>query len=141
MAKTDLTIENFIENFLERMKNNHPTWVEELNSLDELTANVDSTDEKDFFETEDEGKIKPLDNVDEIKVGDYIYIDGESSFCYGSYQKITKIETRYNEFTGKPYKVFKDEDNNLWSAETGLCISGGLRAYSIYGYGRKCRSY
>ena len=137
MAKTDLTLENFIENFLETMKNNHPTWVEELNSLNESTANADNTDEEDFFEAEDEDKIKPLDNVDEVKVGDYIYIDGESSFCYGSYLKITKIETRYNEFTGKPYKVFKDEDDDFWSAETGLCISGGLRAYAIYGYGRK----
>lgn len=141
MTKANLTFENFIE----IMKSEHPTWFEELKktinekgySLDELTANADDTDEEDFLETEDEGKIKPLDNVDEVKVGDYLYIDGESSFCYGSYQKITKIETRYNEFTGKPYKVFKDDDNNFWSAETGLCISGGLRAYSIYGYGRK----
>jgi hypothetical protein len=114
-------------------------------SLDELiailvsTAVANDTNEEDFFEMEDEGEIKPLDNVDDVKVGDYLYIDGESSFCYGSYQKITKIETRYDEFTGKPYKVFRDDDDNLWSAKTGLCISGGLRAYSIYGYGRKSK--
>ena len=114
-------------------------------SLDELitilvsTVVVDDTDEENIFEIEDEGEIKPLNNVDDVKVGDYLYIDGESSFCYGGYQKITKIETRYNEFTGKPYKVFKDDDDNLWSAETGLCISEGLKAYSIYGYGRKSK--
>lgn len=102
-------------------------------------ATIPIFDEKDIFGLEDEGEIKSLDNVDDVKVGDYLYIDGESSFCYGSYQKITKIEIRYDEFTGKPYKVFTDDDNNLWSAKSGLCISEGLKAYSIYGYGRKSK--
>jgi hypothetical protein len=75
-------------------------------------------------------------DIADVKVGDYIAIDGESSFCHFSYCKITKIKTKYNEDTGKQYKLLIDEDNYEWNSSTGYCRNG-LYAYGIVGFYRK----
>ena len=63
-------------------------------------------------------------------------IDGESSFCNFSYCEITKIQTKYNEDTGKQYKLLVDEDDYEWNSSTGYCRNG-LYAYRIVGFYRK----
>lgn len=75
-------------------------------------------------------------DVSDVKVGDYIAIDGESSFCHFSYCEITKIKTKYNEDTGKQYKLLIDEDDYEWNSSTGYCRNG-LGAYYIVGFYRK----
>lgn len=72
---------------------------------------------------------------DEVRVGDYAYIDGYSSFCDGYKDRITAIETRYDETTGEPYEVIvcgKDE----YRKDDGSTIKGAT-AYSIFGYYRE----
>lgn len=75
-------------------------------------------------------------DISDVKVGDYIAIDGESSFCHFSYCEITKIKTKYNEDTGKQYKLLIDEDDYEWNSSTGYCRNG-LYAYGIVGFYRK----
>lgn len=90
---------------------------------------------KDFInytdkETKNLRKIKK----DEVKIGDYADIDGYSGFCCGSYNRITDVITRYNEMTGKPYKVICCRDNQ-YCFDDGNCIKGAS-AYYIQGYYR-----
>lgn len=75
-------------------------------------------------------------DISEVKVGDYIAIDGESSFCHFSYCEIRKILTKYNEDTGKQYKLLIDDDDYEWNSSTGYCRNG-LYAYGIVGFYRK----
>lgn len=75
-------------------------------------------------------------DISDVKVGDYIAIDGDSSFCYFGYHLIGKIKTKYNEDTGKQYKLLIDEDDYEWNSSTGYCRNG-LYAYGIVGFYRK----
>lgn len=70
-----------------------------------------------------------------VVIGDYAYIDGESGFCYGSYNKITNIITKYNEDDGQPYKVIVCGKNE-YRYDNGYCLKGAM-AYSIRYYARK----
>lgn len=88
-----------------------------------------------IFDDEDNFTYEEID-ISDVKVGDYIAIDGESSFCHFSYCEITKIKTKYNEDTGKQYKLLIDEDNYEWNSSTGYCRNG-LGAYYIVGFYRK----
>lgn len=93
------------------------------------TENIFDDDDDDNFTYE---KI----DISDVKVGDYIAIDGESSFCHFSYCEINKIKTKYNEDTGKQYKLLVDEDDYEWNSSTGYCRNG-LGAYYIVGFYRK----
>ena len=93
------------------------------------TENIFDDDDDDNFTYE---KI----DISDVKVGDYIAIDGESSFCHFSYCEITKIQTKYNEDTGKQYKLLIDDDDYEWNSSTGYCRNG-LYAYGIVGFYRK----
>ena len=74
----------------------------------------------------------------EATIGDYIYTDGDSSFCQGDYSKIVSI---YAEFTkdGTPYVVIIDDEGHRYRKDTGECLKGAM-AYSIQGYARKVKS-
>lgn len=75
-------------------------------------------------------------DISDVKAGDYIAIDGESSFCHFGYHLIGKVKTKYNEDTGKQYKLLIDEDDYEWNSSTGYCRNG-LGAYYIVGFYRK----
>ena len=89
-----------------------------------------------FDDDEDDNFTYEQIDISDVKVGDYIAIDGESSFCHFSYCEITKIKTKYNEDTGKQYKLLIDDDNYEWNSSTGYCRNG-LYAYGIVGFYRK----
>lgn len=72
---------------------------------------------------------------EEAKVGDYVYVDGRSSFCTGSYEKIKAFETRYDSNTGKPYEIVVTTDG-VYRKDDGSTIKGAT-AYSIFGYYRE----
>lgn len=72
---------------------------------------------------------------EEAVVGDYVYIDGDSGFCYGCFEKIKAFETRYNEKTGKPYKVVITSSDDVYRFDDGVCLKGAS-AYRIFGYAR-----
>lgn len=82
-----------------------------------------------------EPEYKQIDESD-IKVGDYICIDGESSFCSFGRQLIADILTKYNEDTGEKYLVYVDTNGNKWNSKTRCCMNG-LSAYCIVGFCRK----
>ena len=82
-----------------------------------------------------EPEYKQIDEYD-IKVGDYICIDGESSFCSFGRHMIADILTKYDEDTGKKYLVYVDTDGNKWNSKTRYCMNG-LNAYCIVGFCRK----
>ena len=71
----------------------------------------------------------------DVKVGDYVCIDGESSFCSFGRHIIDKILTKYDEDTGEKYLVYLDTDGNKWNSKTKRCMNG-LYAYDIVGFCR-----
>ena len=87
---------------------------------------------------EDDITIEVLDcSAEDIKVGDYMYLDGPSSFCDGYYMQIERISTKYDTDTGEPYRVFIDEDCDWYDSRTGACISNENSMYGIEHYGRR----
>ena len=82
-----------------------------------------------------EPEYKQIDESD-IKVGDYICIDGESSFCSFGRHMIADILTKYDEDTGEKYLVYVDTDGKKWNSKTRSCMNG-LSAYCIVGFCRK----
>lgn len=72
---------------------------------------------------------------EEAKVGDYVYVDGASSFCTGGKEKIRAFKTRYNSKTGEPYEVVVTTDG-VYRKDDGAAITGAT-AYSIFGYYRE----
>lgn len=77
---------------------------------------------------------KMIDESD-VKAGDYICVDGESSFCSFGRHIIDKILTKYDEDTGKKYLVYVDAYGNKWNSKTRRCMNG-LYAYDIVGFCR-----
>lgn len=57
-----------------------------------------------------------------LKVGDVVYIDKQSSFGDAGEEKVTKITTQYYIKTGKPYKVIWF-GNHRFNADTGLPLN------------------
>ena len=82
-----------------------------------------------------EPEYKHIDESD-IKVGDYICIDGDSSFCSFGRLIIADILTKYDEDTGEKYLVYVDTDGKKWNSKTRCCMNG-LSAYYIVGFCRK----
>lgn len=107
-------------------------------------------DDEDFFETVDTDHLRKID-VSEIKEGDYICIDGESSFCHTSYLKIVNVEPQITREAAKPedkrfvniinYFLLCDEDWDTWSTLDGSCVSNENSMYSIVGYYRYDENY
>ena len=107
-------------------------------------------DNEDFLEPINTDHLRKID-VSEIKEGDYICIDGESSFCHTSYLKIVNVEPQVIWEAAKPedkrlvnivnYFLLCDEDWDTWSTLDGSCISNDDTMYSIVGYYRYDENY
>lgn len=41
--------------------------------------------------------------------------------------------------TGEPYKIVIDEENEIWSTQSGMCLSNPKTFYEIYGYFRELK--
>lgn len=101
----------------------------------------DDDDDEDFWDTVDTEHLRKID-VSEIKEGDYICIDGESSFCHTSYLKISRVVEQVTMQDGKitPYLIIVDEDDDAWSSLDGSSTDGDSM-YSIVGYYRYDENY
>lgn len=114
-----------------------------------VITNVDDDDEN-FLETIDTDHLRKID-VSEIKEGDYICIDGESSFCHTSYLKIVNVEPQVTWEAAKPedkrlvnivnYFLLCDEDWDTWSSLDGSCVNNPNSMYGIVGYYRYDENY
>lgn len=109
-----------------------------------------SEDNDEIFTEIDTDHLRKID-VSEIKEGDYICIDGESSFCQTSYLKIVNVEPQVIWEAAKPedkklvnivnYFLLCDEDWDTWSTLDGSCVSNDDSMYSIVGYYRYDENY
>ena len=99
-------------------------------------------DEDDFFEPIDTEHLKKID-INDVKEGDYICIDGESSFCHTSYLKIFKVVEQVTMEDGKivPFLILIDEDGDSWSSLDGSCVNNPNSMYSVVGYYRYDETY
>lgn len=84
---------------------------------------------------EDSDPVYKMIDESDVEVGDYVCIDGESSFCSFGRLIIDKILTKYDEDTGEKYLVYLDADGNKWNSKTRRCMNG-LYAYDIVGFCR-----
>ena len=99
-------------------------------------------DEDDFFEPIDTDHLKKID-INDVEEGDYICIDGESSFCQTSYLKIFGVVEQVTMEDGKivPFLIFIDEDGDSWSSLDGSCVNNPNSMYSVVGYYRYDETY
>lgn len=99
-------------------------------------------DDDDFFEPMDTDHLKKID-INDVKEGDYICIDGESSFCHTSYLKIFGVVEQVTMEDGKiiPFLIFIDEDGDSWSSLDGSCVNNPNSMYSVVGYYRYDETY
>lgn len=78
-------------------------------------------------------------NKEDISVGDYIGIECERFGGYSSHLRIVDIQQRYDGITGEPYKIVIDEEDEIWSTQSGQCLSNPNTFYEIYGYFRELK--
>ena len=76
-------------------------------------------------------------NKEDISIGDYIGIECERFGSDSCHLRIVDIQQRYDAITGEPYKIVTDEEDEIWSTQSGQCISNPVTFYEIYGYFRK----
>lgn len=98
-----------------------------------VVNNVD--DDIDFFDGE-ERNFQKID-IYHLSIGDYILVECEGSFGGSSYIRIEDMQTRYDEYNGKPYIAIFDEEGEIWSSKTGECLTNSNTFYSLTGYYRK----
>lgn len=101
----------------------------------ELNIVNHADDDIDFFDNEEMNFQKIY--IYHLRIGDYILVECEGSFGGSSYLKIEDMQTRYDEYNGKPYIVIFDEEGETWSSKTGECLSNPNTFYVLTGYYRK----
>ena len=106
-----------------------------------VTVDEDDDDE-DMFESIDDDHLKKID-INDVKEGDYICIDGESSFCQTSYLKIFSVVEQVTMEDGKivPFLILIDEDGDSWSSLDGSCVNNPNSMYGVVGYYRYDETY
>ena len=113
-----------------------------LTPTENSVITVDEDDDDDFLDTIDSDHLRKID-VSEIKEGDYICIDGESSFCQTSYLKIFRVAEQVTMEDGKivPFLILIDEDGDSWSSLDGSWVNNQNSMYSVVGYYRYDENY
>ena len=113
-----------------------------LTSTENAVVTVDDDDDEDMFESIDNDHLKKID-INDVKEGDYICIDGESSFCQTSYLKIFRAVEQVTMEDGKivPFLILIDEDGDSWSSLDGSCVNNPNSMYSVVGYYRYDETY
>ena len=114
-----------------------------LTATENTVVTVDEDDDdEDMFESIDDDHLKKID-INDVKEGDYICIDGESSFCHTSYLKIFKVVEQVTMEDGKivPFLILIDEDGDSWSSLDGSCVNNPNSMYSVVGYYRYDETY
>lgn len=103
---------------------------------------IDDDDDEDIFESIDYDHLKKIDTND-VQEGDYICIDGESSFCQTSYLKISRFVEQVTMEDGKvvSFLILIDEDGDSWSSLDGTCVNNPDSMYSVVGYYRYDETY
>lgn len=90
-----------------------------------------SEDDEEFSDYEPE--YVAIDKED-ISIGDYIGIECERFGTDSCHLRIVDIQQRYDAITGEPYKIVTDEEDEIWSTQSGMCLSNPTTFYEIYGY-------
>ena len=114
-----------------------------LTATENTVVTVDEDDDdEDMFESIDEDHLKKID-INDVKEGDYICIDGESSFCQTSYLKIFSVVEQVTMEDGKivPFLILIDEDGDSWSSLDGSCVNNPNSMYGVVGYYRYDETY
>ena len=107
-----------------------------------VSVDEDDEDDEDIFESIDDDHLKKIE-INDVKEGDYICIDGESSFCQTSYLKIFGVVEQVTMEDGKivPFLILIDEDGDSWSSLDGSCVNNPNSMYSVVGYYRYDETY
>ena len=114
-----------------------------LTATENTVVTVDEDDDdEDVFESIDDEHLKKID-INDVKEGDYICIDGESSFCHTSYLKIFRVVEQVTMEDGKivPFLILIDEDGDSWSSLDGSCVNNPNSMYGVVGYYRYDETY
>lgn len=114
-----------------------------LTATENTVVTVDEDDDdEDMFESIDDDHLKKID-INDVKEGDYICIDGESSFCHTSYLKIFGVVEQVTMEDGKivPFLILIDEDGDSWSSLDGSCVNNPNSMYGVVGYYRYDENY
>ena len=64
-------------------------------------------------------------------MGDIILCTGDSGFCTPGEEKVRKTFTKYDEFTGIPYKVIEISGGRQFDSRNGRAIVGPSAYYIL----------
>ena len=94
--------------------------------------------DEDIEDLSDDPKYVAI-NKEDISIEDYIGIECERFACDSCHLRIVDIQQRYDAITGEPYKIVTDEEDEIWSTQSGSCLSNPKTFYEIYGYFRELK--
>ena len=106
--------------FLQLLKNAYPRDIEDYIIDYSLICRGELDEDNEEFSDYEPEYIEI--NKEDISIGDYIGIECER-FAEPCHLRIIDIQQRYNEMTGEPYKIIIDEENEIWSTQSGGCLS------------------
>lgn len=69
--------------------------------------------------------------LEDLKIGDKVYHDGDSGFCHGSVEEILNITTQYEELTGEPYGVIHLRNNMKFDIRSGWAMTTPTAYYIV----------
>jgi hypothetical protein len=64
----------------------------------------------------------------EAEVNDKVFCTGDSGFCDPSYEKVSKITQKYDEDTGKPYRIIH-YGKQMFDGRDGCAINSPMAYY------------
>ena len=65
----------------------------------------------------------------DLEVGDKVWCGGDSGFCQDDIEKVEKIEWKFDEDTGKKYKVIILSDGRKFDSRDGRAITSPTAYY------------
>ncbi len=105
------TLKNYDDYLNEKFTKIGPASDSEINNQNE--PDDDGDFEKNPISDDSES------DLEKLEVGDEIIHTGDSSFCHDSKEKIDKITIKYDEDTGKPYRVIHIKSGQKFDSRTG----------------------
>lgn len=69
--------------------------------------------------------------LQDLKVGDSVICTGDSGFCDTSVEKILKISTKFNEYSGKPYPIIWLSGRRRFHGRKGHATTTPLAYYIV----------
>lgn len=94
----------------------------DIEDEEELTGEIEG-ERRIGLEGVDDEISKLSNNLENLEIGDRVIHTGDSSFCHTSEEEITDVTIKYDENTGKPFKVLHIGGGQKFDSRSGSPLS------------------